>query len=117
MKCVDKHPTCPQYKALCSSNALFNGEPLKKVCARTCENCKSQYYMIDNVFLQIIFKALTFKEEPLFCQNETFNCKNGGKCKNTTDYNDDDYIAYTCECPVGYSGFLCELSQNIYHKF
>ena len=41
MKCVDKHPTCPQYKALCSSNALFNGEPLKKVCARTCENCKS----------------------------------------------------------------------------
>jgi hypothetical protein len=41
LKCVDRHANCPQYKNLCNTSAIFDDESINKVCARTCQFCKS----------------------------------------------------------------------------
>ena len=50
---------------------------------------------------------------PLYCQNSTFLCKNGGTCSNLTlDRIDSlELIGFECICKEGFTGALCDISK------
>ncbi len=58
-------------------------------------------------FLSLIyFNILVLK-----CKNNTYLCQNGGFCSNITGKNNNSVIGFKCDCPIGYYGSLCELSN------
>ena len=70
------------------------------------------YYM--HLYIYIIFCCFFVcffyhQAAPLSCSNSTFLCQNGGTCNNSTV---NSYIGFKCQCPLGYSGNLCEKSKN-----
>lgn len=56
---------------------------------------------------------LCIKDEPVYCKNETFYCKNGGTCFNLTGLSTNDYLGFGCNCQTGFSGDLCEFSMSL----
>lgn len=44
----------------------------------------------------------------LTCMNSTFLCQNGGTCFNNGQ---NGRFGFSCNCPTGFSGELCELSK------
>ncbi len=58
------------------------------------------------------FIYLKQKDSPDYCSNATYLCKNGGICQNQTTITDaNKLVAWTCQCPYGYSGEYCEISK------
>ena len=47
-------------------------------------------------------------EQPLSCTNATYPCQNGGQCSNINGVSANALVGFTCNCPVGYSGNLCQ---------
>ncbi len=88
--CIDTHPKCSDLKSLCDSEALINKVSIKYVCPKTCKMCRDSY---------------------LGCSNRTDLCQNDGVCVDLTENEKNDYIAFKCECPYGFYGTFCELSN------
>lgn len=57
--------------------------------------------------MQVIFQFFV----EITCKDNVYLCQNGGTCQNTSQNN--SVIGYKCKCPVGYYGFLCELSKSL----
>lgn len=67
----------------------------------------------NNIKITIILNKIG---TPLYCSNSTFLCQNGGTCVNQTNVNASAFFGFTCQCPAGYSGELCETSKHIISK-
>ncbi|CAF0774887.1 unnamed protein product [Brachionus calyciflorus] len=85
LSCADRYFDCPRYKDVCDSGTI-NGLPVTILCPRTCGKCDST---------------------PVSCPENRAICKNGGKCVNIKVSN-QSLFGFTCECPEGYKGELCE---------
>lgn len=86
--CTDKSGVCETYASACNTGAAINGVDINSVCPRTCGVC-------DN--------------SALSCKNSTFLCQNGGLCKNLPSHESSELVGFKCECPKGFTGYLCEV--------
>lgn len=82
--CKDRYTNCNTFSAYCIGGVLSGGEAVNQACPVTCNNCPVQK-----------------------CTNSTYLCQNGGTCVNITS---STVFGYQCNCPIGYSGDLCETS-------
>ncbi len=86
MNTYDLYTNCPSYINYCSSTIFkfSDGTSIASSCPRTCSN-----------FLG------------LKCKNSTYLCSNGGTCLNTIFSRNKSVISFKCNCPIGFTGFLC----------
>ena len=93
INCVDVQFNCPNWIALCNTEATIGGFKVNELCPRTCNVCQPR---------------------PIYCTNENSLCKNGGSCQNLTisvELLSNTIVGFQCSCPTGYSGYMCEISN------
>jgi len=96
MNTYDSYTNCPSFKNYCSSKSFTfsDGKSIASSCPRTC-----------NTF------------SGLKCKNSTYLCSNGGTCSNILFSSNKSIIAFKCNCPIGFTGFLCSIRKYIFKNF
>ena len=91
LSCKDIYTNCNSFSAYCVGYTFSSGQPVNQACPVTCNNCPAG-------------------TNPQKCTDSTYVCQNGGTCVNITS---STMFGYQCNCPVGYTGELCETSSYI----
>jgi hypothetical protein len=87
--CQDQFSVCTSSSGLCGTGSIISDIPINEACPTTCGVCE---------------------QIPVNCSTSGNDlCKNGATCVDTSINN---IIGFNCNCPVGYSGTLCEKSNN-----
>ncbi|CAF0730538.1 unnamed protein product [Brachionus calyciflorus] len=88
--CKDSYWNCPNEANFCLNKLVFTngGQKLvRDVCHKTCSVCSSQ---------------------PLTCQQAPNICQNGATCIPNLNVLQTSEFGFTCICPPGFTGELCE---------
>lgn len=85
---------CSAQAASCNSTTVYiSGVPIKIACPRTCGNCV---------------------QNQLSCSSSL--CQNGATCYNVAA-TQNTLFSFFCQCPIGYSGQFCELSEFAFAEY